>query len=348
VIIGNPPWKEYSAVRKTYTIRNYFTETCGNLHGMCSERSLQIRNNSGWLSMIVQLPMVSSTRMTTVRSILRDSNKTIFVIPFDDRPGKLFEGLQNCRSVIFLAQGQNGNKQTDVSTARYQRWTTSARENLFPIIEFARLRDAPLISDLFPKYANETQETFFRKLKHKSNQSVASFSSRNSTDNYIFYQEATRYWIKATIGLPYYAKNGRVGAPAHGRSLFFNSSQAANPICALLNSSLFYLYFVAYGDCFHLSDALVSNFPVTKAIIEDSALATLNKKLMTNLEANSEIKTISTSEGNEISYAEFYASLSKPIIDQIDRVLAKHYGFTEEELDFIINYDIKYRMGRED
>ena len=24
---------------------------------------------------------------------------------------------------------------------------------------------------------------------------------------------------------------------------------------------------------------------------------------------------------------------------------AKHYGFTEEELDFIINYDIKYRMG---
>ncbi len=33
----------------------------------------------------------------------------------------------------------------------------------------------------------------------------------------------------------------------------------------------------------------------------------------------------------------------KPIIDQIDRVLARHYGFTDEELDFIINYDIKYR-----
>jgi len=28
--------------------------------------------------------------------------------------------------------------------------------------------------------------------------------------------------------------------------------------------------------------------------------------------------------------------------------LAKHYRVTEEELDFIINYDIKYRMGRED
>ena len=31
----------------------------------------------------------------------------------------------------------------------------------------------------------------------------------------------------------------------------------------------------------------------------------------------------------------------------IDGALAQHYGFTEEELDFIINYDIKYRTGGE-
>jgi hypothetical protein len=37
--------------------------------------------------------------------------------------------------------------------------------------------------------------------------------------------------------------------------------------------------------------------------------------------------------------------LPKP---QSDRVLAQHYGFTDEELDFIINYDIKYLMGKDD
>ena len=41
----------------------------------------------------------------------------------------------------------------------------------------------------------------------------------------------------------------------------------------------------------------------------------------------------------------FKVKKSKSIIDEIDRALAKHYGFTDEELDFIINYDIKYRMG---
>jgi len=40
-------------------------------------------------------------------------------------------------------------------------------------------------------------------------------------------------------------------------------------------------------------------------------------------------------------------TIAKPLLDEIDRLLAAHYGFTDEELDFIINYDIKYRMGRD-
>ena len=38
--------------------------------------------------------------------------------------------------------------------------------------------------------------------------------------------------------------------------------------------------------------------------------------------------------------------MNKTIIVKIDTVLTTHYDFTEEELDFIINYDIKYRLGR--
>ncbi len=38
-----------------------------------------------------------------------------------------------------------------------------------------------------------------------------------------------------------------------------------------------------------------------------------------------------------------YSGVQK--ITRSNLILAKHYGFTDEELDFIINYDIKYRMG---
>jgi hypothetical protein len=66
---------------------------------------------------------------------------------------------------------------------------------------------------------------------------------------------------------------------------------------------------------------------------------------MEDLTHNSVRKTIETKDGDKISYAEFNASVSKPIIDRIDATLARHYGFTDEEVDFIVNYDIKYRLG---
>ena len=50
----------------------------------------------------------------------------------------------------------------------------------------------------------------------------------------------------------------------------------------------------------------------------------------------------------KVVYDEFCPKQSKPIIDEIDKVLAQHYGFTDEVLDYIINYDIKYRMGNAD
>ncbi|MDD2776203.1 MAG: hypothetical protein PHU06_09625 [Gallionella sp.] len=41
-------------------------------------------------------------------------------------------------------------------------------------------------------------------------------------------------------------------------------------------------------------------------------------------------------------------SASKHIIDQVDLELARIIGLSIEETDFIINYDIKYRMGGND
>lgn len=39
-------------------------------------------------------------------------------------------------------------------------------------------------------------------------------------------------------------------------------------------------------------------------------------------------------------------TLNRPILDEIDTVLAGHYGFTAQELEFILNFDIKSRLTR--
>ena len=68
---------------------------------------------------------------------------------------------------------------------------------------------------------------------------------------------------------------------------------------------------------------------------------------MKDFAANSRELTGNYGQYGILTIQSFQPRLSKSIIDEIDRVLARHYGFTDEELDFIINYDIKYRMGDE-
>jgi len=138
-----------------------------------------------------------------------------------------------------------------------------------------------------------------------------------------------------------------VGAPAHGRYLYFHDLPTARWACATLNSSLFYLYFIAYGDCFHLSDALARSFPLPAGLPEDQCVTKLGDSLMSALRLGAKRTSIQTKDGHEIAYDEYFGWKAKPTIDEIDSVLATHYGFTDEELDFIINYDIKYRMGQD-
>lgn len=117
---------------------------------------------------------------------------------------------------------------------------------------------------------------------------------------------------------------------------------------ACLSSNLFYWYWRVASNCRHLTNRELDAFPLANTLIKKSTcLDSLCDKYENNLvKTKKRTVTISRSSG-EIVQDFYFMKLSKPIIDEIDKVLANHYGFTEEELDFIINYDIKYRMGDE-
>jgi len=81
--------------------------------------------------------------------------------------------------------------------------------------------------------------------------------------------------------------------------------------------------------------------------ISDDLVSIIEESWARDLKNHAYRKECNYKATGKVIYDEFYPKYSKPIIDEIDRVLAKHYGVTDEELDFIINYDIKYRMGRD-
>ena len=74
-------------------------------------------------------------------------------------------------------------------------------------------------------------------------------------------------------------------------------------------------------------------------------LALLDTKYIRDLKRHSEMLVREHKNIGRTETGSFKVSKSKPIIDEIDTTLAPYYGFIAEELDFIINYDLKYRAG---
>ena len=81
--------------------------------------------------------------------------------------------------------------------------------------------------------------------------------------------------------------------------------------------------------------------------MNDPKIQRLGVEYIADLRRNSTILIRNQRSTGRTETQSFKIQKSKPIIEEIDKILAAHYGFTDEELDFIINYDIKYRMGRE-
>jgi len=346
VIIGNPPWKEYSSVRKIYTLRNYVTEGSGNLHGMCTERALSLRSFKGCMSYIVQLPLVGSSRMSSVRALLRNQSSSLYIIPFDDRPGKLFEGLEHCRSVIFVSIGSCNMNTLTIRTTHYQRWPTQAREFLFSLLAYSKPLQKEVYPDIFPKYSSPLAESVITKLNGKE---IADFEAPEN-EHPIYVHRIIGYFIKAVDFIPYFWNEAEGQKKSEDYKPFYFESEVRSAILAVLNSSLFYWFWLAHGDAFHCGYKDVRAFKLgnIQEFNDLSMLQSLGQELMLDLKKNATRKVVISKATGRVEYDEFNPGMSFKIISAIDSVLARHHGFTDEELDFIINYDIKYRMGHGD
>jgi|GEM_PF-1944287 len=91
-------------------------------------------------------------------------------------------------------------------------------------------------------------------------------------------------------------------------------------------------------------DSLPIDLGALSASPDEKELLSLADALMADLKNNSVNRTLSF-QHDTLTVQCIYPKTSKPIIDRIEQALARHYGFTNEELDFLLNYDIKYRLS---
>lgn len=339
VIIGNPPYVVYNkkdkktgkAVCDIYNVGDYKTIECNNLYAFCIERSLDILGNNKRFGMIVPLSLSASNNMLCLRDILLKDSK-LYVSSYEIRPAKLFDGGKGAdqRLNIFITCKSS---QERLYTTEINRWKSENRNLLFTSINYSE----SFLDERYERLSSTIEKSIYKKMYKDS--AIASKLSTLNHEHLIHYRSAgLRYWI-------IFLCNGFGTESKSNKEKSFQSESYAKYYMAALNSNLFWWYYAINFDMFNLTDSNIFGFPLDYD--DSSKLQSLSKELEQDMAKNKKELVTAKSDGSvNYSYA-YQKKLSKPIIDEIDKVLAKHYGFTDEELDFIINYDIKYRMGDE-
>jgi len=335
VIIGNPPYVEYKDVKDAYQLRGYKTETCSNLFVYVLERCTQLSRSGSEVGMIIPLSAFSTDRMIPLITHLKSTSNKLYVANFSWRPGKLFDGVNLQLSILLQKVGQQSE---EVDTTRYLMWDSEARPELFSKIEYVRTHDSRLAGSI-PKLGASEAASILKKLRaHKKG--IGGCFTRNS-NNIVYYRRGGLYW-KVFVDF--------VTGSSEEKIIHLLPEIDKYAIIAALSSDLWWWYFTITSDCRHLGNRDIETFPFDPREMnshQQKTLSDLGKQYVKDLKRNA-VDAVRVYKGKKsVDCLSFRVNQSKSILDEIDRMLAGHYGFTAEELDFILNYDIKYRLGRD-
>ena len=346
VIIGNPPYVEYSSVRNVYRIANYNTLDSGNLYSFVIERSFNIIKDENYIGMIIPISAFCTARMKSLMKLFLEQTKNSYISNFAERPSKLFEGAERNLSIFLSQIIRNGNG-NNLFTTYYYKWKAEHRGILFKNIAYFDASDVAS-SDTFPKISSNAELGILKNL-NAIEKNIGVYTLRNSENVFYYKNSGGRYWKFMATFKPLFYLNGIKSSSSRETHLYFDSTIKLKVFTSILNSTLYFWYYVMNSDARTNNPSDLKDFPIAFESIseeEKEKLTLLCDSLMLELRNNA-IMVDAVYRTGDVRFAQYLPAQSKTIIDEIDKVLAKHYGFTEEELDFIINYDIKYRMGDE-
>jgi hypothetical protein len=352
IVIGNPPYVEYKDVKGKYSVIGYESFDSSDLYAFVMERSLFLSNEFSRSGFIIPMSCFTVDGFSSIQKLYYRKNSSLHISNWsgDAHPSKLFEGVDKRLHIVISQKAIKNYRECKTYVTKYIKWYSEERQTLFDIKPKYFLLDrasTPIFNSSLPKISELNEEIILDKLKR--NKTLASFQSISATYNIIYYTRKVSFFLQFLNFIPTVIDStGTQREPSELKQLYFENSKLKNAVLSCLNSSIFYWFFIINSDCRNLNKREIVNFYIPKIDeFNSECFEKILNDLMNDYNVNSSLRTVSYKNKGEITVQYFNFRLSKPIIDEIDKVLAVHYGFTDEELDFIINYDIKYRMGKE-
>lgn len=336
IVIGNPPYgAKLSDTDKKFLNATYkstgddYNKGSIDTFSLFIELGFNLCKENGTGSFIIPLSVTASKSMEALHKLLLDNCKDIFFSSYGDRPKRIFESAEQQVSIIQFRRTNTPTKRL-LTTGINKRFSNEALSVIFSNLHF--VNSLPYVRDgRIPKIQTSTEVEILEKLLPIK---TTLFYLMDSNGLPVYYRKAGGRYYKVITTKPTYSS-------AEGAIVVQEKYQKA--VAALLSSSLFYWFWLIHSDWHNLRTSELDWIPFPKDQLDDAKLGIINA-IYDEYEEDLFAKRKVTSTGLQ----NFFARESKPIADKIDNFFGPLFGLSDKEIQFIIDYDSRYRTNPED
>lgn len=316
IVVGNPPYVEDS--KSGLELRNKY----GNIYANILLNAAKKLEKNGSIGFVIPLSYVSTSRMKKLRDELGKLVSEQYILSFADRPDCLFDSVHQKLCILI---GKDKKSKKTVFTGNYQYWYKKERCTLFTDIQMVKNKYEN--EDFIPKLGTEKDINIYKKIIDTREMQSVYAISRNGTES-VYLNRREAFWMKAY--------REKMEAPEYKVFSFHTPIEADFCYC-LINSTLFWWYWISVSDCWHVRKDL-NGFMMPMQI--DMTGAT---ELACNLRQRLEETKVYV--GTKQTQYEYKHRECLKEIRAIDDFINAAYGLTEAESNYIKNFAIRYRTS---
>ena len=341
IVIGNPPYgaklsqedkrilkKKYISAQTIKGIQKGSLDT----YTLFIELGYNLLKKNGNLSFIVPISITSSEAVTGVYRILENGCEEIRLSSYAVRPKPVFENAMVNTSIIQFIKTECPCKKI-FSTKMYRRGKEFDLKQLLDNLEFIEVKEVRLKGRI-PKISYDIEKNILQKILIQN--PIGKYISKKG--NPIYYRGAGGRYFKIITNYP-------TGSSAEKEILL--PSNLSNSIGCILSSNLSFWFYQIYSDNLNWKSYELENFTIPNLSDENIiSLEKLYEEYLLDIENKANYRNVTKSSSYHISeFKEYKIQKSKHIIDQIDDLICPLYGLTQEETNFIKNYEIEFRLS---
>lgn len=330
IVIGNPPYGDIlNQSEETFT-GPFLTGGINDVSAPFVERQLKLTDDDGYFGNVTTLRLIYQGSIGEFHDLLRSNLNPARVACFGlwGRNGVFDNAL--VRVAIITGQKQSGAG-GDIYTSDFLVFNQDNRQQRFEDIEYGSvdglvLRDkigvAGDAGPILPKVGGETKRSILTKLR---DQSDVVFRDRYYDDDPgdgfpVWRREGVGYWINPMLEKLYDAREVQ--------PIYFGSELEQKTAFLVLNSSLYHVYWMTYGNQHHHNWTQLSAFPWPN---EDE----IEGKSAEIIEL---ADTLWGQMKDSFSGSSFSMSPLRPIIDDVDVLTGELYNLTDEQIEYTMNH----------